>query len=103
MLLQFGIMALDGVISSSTEAAAKEIGMSEEDLFNMLQEGHTVVNESGKAELESRGYAFTDGEGVEDTMWTGVGAGLLTLVYLYHTKATLQHMEKEEEPPGPIN
>ena len=98
---QMVIMGLDGIIASGMAGAVEETGKSEDELFDLMQTVHTQMNAAGKDMIEALGFeVVVSGDG---DSWSGLGAGLMSLLYLMHAKATVEHIISMRPDPEPIN
>ena len=90
MLNNLIIMGLDGIIGSGMAGAEADTGKTQEELFDLLQKAHDRMNAAGREALTDFGFDFKS----EGDVWTGTGAGLLSLLYLLHAKSTVAHFEQ---------
>lgn len=97
MLHQLTLMGLDTVIGGGMAGASEDTGKSEAELHDLLSTVHQTMNKAGREALEALGFTFVDEGGV----WTGTGAGLLSLLYLLHAKSTLAHIIEVNGLDGP--
>lgn len=88
MLHQLVIMGLEGIIGGGLAGATEDTGKSEQELLDILEGVHERMNAAGREAIEQAGFEFQS----EGDVWTGVGAGLLSLLYLLHTKSTVAHI-----------